>query len=423
VYFWHEPIAKAMLRSFAFLGLLFILLVLPACEKERTSPSSNSAIHYYAHSGTEIIRDAIFLKDGGVAYAGTALSQGYLFVLDADGKERWKAYVGGQEFEEFKSVIELRDGSLLGIGYTDSKSLGVVNANADAWIVKFSSRGEILWQKVMGDKFREVLYAGLEDSQGNLFLVGMQNYSNARSLYAKLDANGNVLYVKTSDIGPWHSLMGGVSETATGDYVIGGINSSSVVSAEANNYVTNLTVVQSSNGSIKHIEIFDAYVRSHALWLAAQFRMDVHVTLNQATIASFFEVPTAKGRVQIIRANLDGSLVFEKKYQGLGNLSFCNLERSTDGGYLLCGASTSKVLQPRLGFQNGKAVLIKLSPDCEQEWISTVGEPTQYQSVKAAAEIPSGYTIAGQSINVKSGVYKMMTYKLNKEGELVYEAH
>jgi len=406
-----------MKRLVAYGLFLALMILFPACQKEQAIPESKSGIQYYYHSGTEEVIDATFLRDGGMAFVGAGLGKGYIFVTDENGKERWKSYIGGNELDIFYSLIELMDGSFVALGATFSYSLDVTNDDPDAWMVKFSPSGKVIWQKTFGEDFREVFVAGMEDNNGDLVLVGYQSPSNRQSLLAKFTANGDLIYSKTFRVGPWHSTFEAIAQAPTGEYVIGGLNSQSTLSSQVGNHVTNMLLVNPDSGQVLMTRIFQDYVRSN--YLGARVKVDVSITGNEVTLASFFEEPIAKSRIQIIRANMDGTLIFEKKFSGEGEVYFNNLERSNDGGYILCGQTTA--VQNSQGAVDVLGAVIKLSPDCEEEWSSAFGVPDINLSVWSVKQTLSGYRVIGQSSNNKRPLRQMMAYRLNNKGEIVYE--
>lgn len=107
--------------------------------------------------------------------------------LDSTGNISWQNTIGGVITDELLSVVQTKDGGYLLAGWSDSnisgdKTLGVFG-NADYWLLKINSTGNILWQKVFGgNKYdecntvkitpdNEILLSGYSnsDSSGNKF--------------------------------------------------------------------------------------------------------------------------------------------------------------------------------------------------------------------------------------------------------------
>jgi transcriptional regulator with XRE-family HTH domain len=66
---------------------------------------------------------------------------------DDKGIVLWKRIIGGTSYDKAGQVVRTKDGSYIVVGSTSSFGKG----NYDVFIVKVSSKGEILWQKNYGE--------------------------------------------------------------------------------------------------------------------------------------------------------------------------------------------------------------------------------------------------------------------------------
>ena len=66
---------------------------------------------------------------------------------DDKGIVLWKRIIGGTSYDKAGQVVRTKDGSYIVVGSTSSFGKG----NYDVFIVKVSSKGEILWQKIYGE--------------------------------------------------------------------------------------------------------------------------------------------------------------------------------------------------------------------------------------------------------------------------------
>ena len=66
---------------------------------------------------------------------------------DDKGIVLWKHIIGGTSYDKAGQVVRTKDGSYIVVGSTSSFGKG----NYDVFIVKVSSKGEILWQKTYGE--------------------------------------------------------------------------------------------------------------------------------------------------------------------------------------------------------------------------------------------------------------------------------
>ncbi|MBN2738056.1 MAG: hypothetical protein JXR70_13815 [Spirochaetales bacterium] len=135
-------------------------------------------------------RDKGFVAAGQTTSAMTKDVNAYVIKTDSQGNLLWQKSFGGSDKEDAHSLIELADGNLLFSGYTYSKGEG-----GDAYIVKISSKGDMIWEKNYGSESREDLFSVKELPNGHIVGIGIGGKNN--DIYAiELDARGNLVQEK-----------------------------------------------------------------------------------------------------------------------------------------------------------------------------------------------------------------------------------
>ncbi len=89
-------------------------------------------------------------------------------MLTAQINVNWDESYGGEGNDEARSVIQLRDGNFLLVGYTESQGAG----KKDGWAVKVSPTGEQLWDMAYGGQSDDELFDAVELPDGKLAMVG-----------------------------------------------------------------------------------------------------------------------------------------------------------------------------------------------------------------------------------------------------------
>ncbi len=130
-------------------------------------------------------------NDGDVSgYHGSPGVSGYkdiwVFRLDTDWNIVWQKCLGGGKNEYSKHISQNEDGSFLLVGDTYSTDYDVSNNHAivgtyeaDIWVVKLSSDGELLWDQCYGGIGNERLYVPqtvLKKSDYNYALAAWTDY-------------------------------------------------------------------------------------------------------------------------------------------------------------------------------------------------------------------------------------------------------
>lgn len=102
-------------------------------------------------------------NDNGLIVCGKAFSSstyfgnkggqdGFIMKFKSNGSLEWSKNYGGSENDDFASITPLSDGNYLAVGTSFSED-GDVNKHhgkGDAWVIKISPTGQILWSRTLG---------------------------------------------------------------------------------------------------------------------------------------------------------------------------------------------------------------------------------------------------------------------------------
>jgi len=131
----------------------------------------------YGATTTERAHSLVKTTDGGYAIAGYTNSSGvgyfdfWLVKVDSSGNMQWARTYGGADFEQAHSVIQTTDGGYAIAGRTDSFGVG----NADFWLVKTDSSGNMQWNKTCGGANYDEAHSVVQTSDGRYAIAGYTN--------------------------------------------------------------------------------------------------------------------------------------------------------------------------------------------------------------------------------------------------------
>ncbi|MCD6267993.1 MAG: hypothetical protein J7J14_06245 [Thermotogaceae bacterium] len=160
--------------------------------------------------------------DGGYVIAGYAYSYDgnvsgnhgekdfWIVKLDEKGNIVWQRCLRGSMDDEAYDVIQIDDGGYLVVGMTFSNDGDVIGKHGgpdfgDAWVVKLSEEGKILWQRCLGGMSNDVVYSVVQTGDDIYVTVGGTSSSNGDVKgnhgyhdwwVILLDKDGNVLWQK-----------------------------------------------------------------------------------------------------------------------------------------------------------------------------------------------------------------------------------
>ncbi len=149
----------------------------------------------FGFSYDEVANQIIQTSDGGYILVGTTDSdirnqrEIYVVKISANGSREWQGHYGSREDEEGFGIVEVDDGYVIA-GYTKKTE----SYSSDAYLLKLSKRGNVVWQKRYGLDKDDGLRAIVKTEDGFLavgYQTSMESYS--KDLYVlKVDKNGNL---------------------------------------------------------------------------------------------------------------------------------------------------------------------------------------------------------------------------------------
>ncbi len=179
----------------------------------------------YGDGGSQQGLAACLTSDSGMVITGSAGGTGadnlLLMKVDSTGNLSWAKIIGGINFEQGYSVDETADGGFVITGVTFSYGAGL----GDVWLIKTDAAGNIQWSKTYGGSDGDVGYSVRTVSDHGFILTG---YSSSFGT-----ANADVYLIKTDSLGnlQWSKLYSGpnadygysVLQTPDGGYIVSGI--------------------------------------------------------------------------------------------------------------------------------------------------------------------------------------------------------
>lgn len=187
-------------------------------------------------------------KDGGYIVAGFTESEDgdvtfnhgggdfWIVKLSEIGNIEWQKCLGGSGWDKANSIQQTNDGGYIVTGETNSNN-GDVKGNHgsyDAWLVKLSKTGVIVWQKCYGGSdYDGALAVGQTTDGGYIMACGSSsnngdvngNHGNSDFWILRLTSTGYFLWEKTFG-GSKDDYANSIIETSDGNYLVAGTTQS-----------------------------------------------------------------------------------------------------------------------------------------------------------------------------------------------------
>lgn len=308
----------------------------------------------YGGAGNDGAYSVMQTKEGGYALAGFATSGGnnhdfWLIKTDSTGIVQLTKTYGGYGIDDAYSVIETLDGGYALAGFTNSSGAG----NYDGWLVKLDSEGNMQWNNTYGGATADDLYIVVQTDDGGYALVGYSTSFGAGAAdgrLVKVDSSGNLV---------WSQTYGGA-----------GVDDA-------------VNMVQTSDGGYALV----GFTRSFG-----------------AGGTDFW----------LVKVDAEGVLQWNKTYGGPSDDSAHSIVQTSDGGYALAGFTYS------FGSGDKDFWLVKVDSQGNMEWNKTFGGTGIDDAVSLVKTSDGGYVLAGCTSSWGAGSNDVWVVKTDSFGNLVW---
>src|SRR5690606_31887790 len=273
------------------------------------------------------------------------------------------------------------DGFVVG-GYSRSNISGDKTENSrggsDYWLLKFSSSGNLEWQKTLGGDQDDYLADAKQTPEGDYILVGSSNSNISGDKTENSQGGRDYWIMKLNSTGEliWQNTIGGDNDdsaheielTDDGGYIIGGTSASSISGDR--------TVYNSSNSDAWILKLDE---NGNILWQRAyDFLVNFSLSSLKITSDGGYIIGGTSGMndmYSFMKLHANGNYQWEKYYGADGWESFTGLILTSDGGYMAIGFSDSDASGDKTEDSKGGPDywILKLDVTGNIEWQKTIG--------------------------------------------------
>ncbi|MFA4890892.1 MAG: hypothetical protein WC604_00860 [Candidatus Gracilibacteria bacterium] len=312
---------------------------------------------------------------------------------------KWDKTFGGSGNDNAHSIQQTNDGGYIVAGGTTSKGAG----EADAWVFKLDSDGNLKWDKTFGGSDWDWAASIQQTSDGGYIVAGQKSYSNGGKGsdvgVFKLDSNGNLEWDKTFG-GSDYDMADSIQQTSDGGYIIaGGTISKGVGKMDA--WILKLD----SKGELEWDKTFGGS------------EIDTAVSIQQTTDGGYIAAgwtnlkDTGNNNAWILKLNSNGDLDWNKTFGGNIDTYAGSIQQTNDGGYIIAG---------EIG--NLNAWVFKLDLDGNLIWDKTFGGSDDWGwALEIQQTTNGGYVVVGKTVSKSTGNEDAWIFKLDSNGNLLWD--
>ena len=341
----------------------------------------------------------------------------WIIRLNLQGNVLWEKSLGGSGSEwTHASVNQTIDGGYIVAGTSESSDSDVSENKGycDYWIVKLNPEGTIQWEKSYGGSAPDILLSLKQTIDGGYIAAGSSysndgdvsgNHGDADFWIVKLNSQGNLQWQKSLG-GSYPEQAATIEQTSDGGYIVAGYSESKDGDLSTNNGSYDYWIVklnpegtiqwQKSYGGSNLEAVVSIQETIDGGYVAAGFSnsYDGNVTANHG-----------KYDYWIVKLNSEGTIQWQKSLGGSGNDLASSIQQTRDGGYIVAGYSESK--DGDLSTNNGSYDywIVKLNPEGTIQWQKSMGGNKSDAASSILQTKDGGFITAGWSESNDGYIY------------------
>jgi hypothetical protein len=355
--------------------------------------------------GGYIVAGLTYSTDGDVT-GNHGNNDAWVMKLSATGAVVWQKALGGTEDDEANSIQPTADGGYIVAGYTSSTNGDVTanHGNNDAWVLKLSATGTIVWQKTLGGTSDDSANSIQPTSDGGYIMAGYTysnngdvtgNHGGEDAWVVKLSATGALVWQKTLG-GTATDSANSIQPTSDGGYIVAVDTESTNGDVTGNHGGKDAWVVKlSATGAIVWQKTLGGTDSDTAG--SVQPTPDGGYILASLTQSTNGDVTGNHGvdDAWVVKLDAMGIIVWQKALGGTESDAALNIQPTLDGGYILAGFTTSNDGDVTGNHGNGDGWVVKLGATGAVVWQKSLGGTSFDMALSIQPTTDSGCILAG----------------------------
>ncbi len=361
----------------------------------------------------------------------------------------WEKIYGGKEVDIATDIIEISPDNIITIGY--SASFG--DGDLDIWLLSLNKKGEINWEKTIGDKhsnstwsitynngmimfttetksddkkndvilyylsekgtikknniFRlkgnETIQSIIPTNDGGCLIIGNNHKdgnSGARCLLIKANSKGEKEWTKTYEDFPFGSAQDAI-QTKDNGFIV-----SAIVPKDSFANIDTLLFKIDVNGKIQWSKTIGGS--------GFDILSDIKRIKNNKFILTGYTISKGNGSsdVWLIKIDENGQILMDKTFGGFGPDQGKSIIVTENDDYIITGWTESK------GSGSSDVWVLKISSTGELIWDKTYGYEKLEWSYSIRKTTDNGYIIAGITMSKGKGDRDYYLLKINSDGNI-----
>lgn len=314
----------------------------------------------------------------------------------------WERTYGGGITDVCYAMAQTQDGGFIMAGMSNSWS----GSWPDAYLVKTDVSGNLVWQQTYGGSMGDYLYSIKETAASGYVCAGIFNAPFACDVYLlRVNSQGNSVWMQTFG-GSGDDRGYDVMQTLDGGYTLIGYTTSFGAGGDD----AYLIHTDTSGNMVWQVAIgANLSDRAYAI---IQTQAHDYIFCGASNSQSGGLARDA----WLVKTDSMGTKIWEHFYGGSGDESANALAQTSDGGYILCGATSSS------GAGSYDIYVIKTDAGGNLVWEKTYGGTNEDMGFAISQSQDGGYFIVGHTASFGSGGFDVYIIKTDGQGNVQWSS-
>lgn len=336
---------------------------------------------------------------------GSGGSDAIIIKLNQAGDILWQKSIGGTWYESSDEIwVDKNNNCLYVIGSLESE---ISNSESDYFIVKYDLDGNVLWQRSFGEDWYEEGRSLATDSTGNVYLVGYSDSDSANASYdtfiVKYSSSGNLVWQKK-----YEAQISNPSYDDSGNGI--------AFDSDDNFYVTGLTTSYSPEGTKIFVSKFDS--DANIIWQkllngagnSSAFGIKIDTVGNIFVLGYTTVNSEGAADIILIKLNPQGSIMWQRILGSSSNENGYELALDNMNNAYIIGQSNSTS-----GVGQTDVVIAKYNPFGVLQWQRFIGSTSYEYGYGITIDKFNNIVFTGRSSTL--GSTDILVGKIDTKGE------